>query len=334
MAVTMKDLAKYAGVGVATVSSYFNGGRLRPANREKIERAIRELHFEVNEVARGLRVDHTKTVGVIIPELDNQFCAQIITSMEDELRQYGYATIVCDCRTRPEREREAVDFLRRKRVDGLINMPVDGTGGHLKVFTDTERPVVVIDRELPEIECDQILVDNQSAVRKAIGLLLENGHKDIGLLGGPENVATARERLLGYRGALEEAGLPFRPELTEHTDYTISGSREKMEAFCARVPDMTALLALNYETTAGALMYLNEKGIRIPEQLSFIGFDNRDFAQAARPRLTIVEQPTSEIGLQAARRMLARLSRKEEAFRIIKLQARLLMGGSVRALNE
>lgn len=111
MAATMKDIARRTGLGLATISSYFNGGNVREKNRIKIEEAIEELHYEVNEVARGLKTNATKTVGVVIPELNNVFCAEIISGMEDILRSHGYAAIVCDCRTDKNLEREAVDFL-------------------------------------------------------------------------------------------------------------------------------------------------------------------------------------------------------------------------------
>ena len=119
MAATMKDIARRTGLGLATISSYFNGGNVREKNRKKIEEAIEELHYEVNEVARNLKTNATKTIGVVIPELNNTFCAEIISGMEDILRNHGYATMICDCRTDRKLEQEAVDFLLRKRVDGF-----------------------------------------------------------------------------------------------------------------------------------------------------------------------------------------------------------------------
>ena len=163
MAATMKDIARRTGLGLATISSYFNGGNVREKNRIKIEEAIEELHYEVNEVARGLKTNATKTVGVVIPELNNVFCAEIISGMEDILRSHGYAAIVCDCRTDKKLEKEAVDFLTRKRVDGIINMPVDMTGAHLNEFQKTDKPIVLIDRMIQGISCDCVLVDNVNA---------------------------------------------------------------------------------------------------------------------------------------------------------------------------
>ena len=175
----MKDIARLTGLGLATISSYFNGGNVREKNRVKIEKAIEELHYEVNEVARGLKTNATKTIGVVIPELNNIFCAEIITGMEDILRSHGYATIVCDCRTDKKLEQEAVEFLIRRRVDGIINMPVDETGAHLKRFQKTGKPIVLIDRKIQGIPCDSVLVDNKKAAEDA-DIIVTTGGVSVG----------------------------------------------------------------------------------------------------------------------------------------------------------
>ena len=285
MAATMKDIARRTGLGLATISSYFNGGNVREKNRIKIEEAIEELHYEVNEVARGLKTNATKTIGVVIPELNNTFCAEIITGMEDILRSHGYATIVCDCRTDRELEREAVDFLVRRRVDGIINMPVDEEGNHLKKFQKTGKPIVLIDRKIQGISCDSVLVDNKRAAEDAVQCFIQKGHRNIGIIGGPEGIFTAQERLAGYCKALNEVGIPVRESLIFHGDYTIQGGVRGLEELVQRNPDMTAVLVTNYEMTMGAMIGINELGIRIPEQLSLIGFDNLQFARACSPKL-------------------------------------------------
>ena len=229
MAATMKDIARRTGLGLATISSYFNGGNVREKNRIKIEEAIEELHYEVNEVARGLKTNATKTIGVVIPELNNTFCAEIITGMEDILRSNGYATIVCDCRTDRELEREAVDFLVRRRVDGIINMPVDEEGNHLKKFQKTGKPIVLIDRKIQGISCDSVLVDNKRAAEDAVQCFIQKGHRNIGIIGGPEGIFTAQERLAGYCKALNEVGIPVRESLIFHGDYTIQGGVRGLE---------------------------------------------------------------------------------------------------------
>ena len=329
MAATIKDIANRTGLGLATISSYLNGGNVREKNREKIEKAIRELNFEVNEVARGLKTNRTHTIGVVIPELNNIFCTQIITGMEDILRKHGYATIVCDCRTDKTLEREAVEFLYRKRVDGIINMPVDSTGGHLQQFASAKKPIIIIDRKLPQLVCDSILVDNRDAAKKAVDILIEHGHRQIGMITGPEEI---------YGLALESAGLTPDPGLVVHTDYTIRGGVAGMEHLLDTHPEVTAVFAANYEMTMGTMIALNERGISIPDQISVIGFDNREFARALHPTLTIITQPTEAIAKQAADTMLKRLGQSEtdqrETPEELYLQTKVMVGKSVRRLEN
>lgn len=335
MAATMKDIARRTGLGLATISSYFNGGNVREKNRIKIEEAIEELHYEVNEVARGLKTNATRTIGVVIPELNNTFCAEIITGMEDVLRSHGYATIVCDCRTDKKLEREAVEFLIRRRVDGIINMPVDEEGNHLKRFQKTGKPIVLIDRKLQGINCESVLVDNKKAAEDAVRYFIERGHKNIGIIGGPEEVFTAQERMAGYYKALESAGIPVSESLIWHGDYTIQGGVRGLEELVQNNPEMTAVFVTNYEMTMGAMIGVNELGIRIPEQLSMIGFDNLQFARACNPKLTIVAQPTDGIAKEVAKVMLDRLENTGEASGELfseKLETEIIAGKSVRVL--
>ena len=337
MAATMKDIARQTGLGLATISSYFNGGNVREKNRIKIEAAIEELHYEVNEVARGLKTNATRTIGVVIPELNNTFCAEIITGMEDVLRSHGYATIVCDCRTDRKLEQEAVEFLIRRRVDGIINMPVDEEGKHLRKFQKTGKPIVLIDRRIQGISCDSVLVDNRKAAEDAVQCFIKNGHRNIGIIGGPEGIFTAQERLSGYSKALKEAGIPIRGSLIFHGDYTIQGGVRGLEELVRDNPDMTAVFVTNYEMTMGAMIGVNELGIKIPEQLSMIGFDNLQFARACNPKLTIVSQPTDGIAREVARIMLEHLENgkqeNEECFSE-KLQTEIVEGKSVSFLSN
>ena len=337
MAATMKDIARQTGLGLATISSYFNGGNVREKNRIKIEAAIEELHYEVNEVARGLKTNATRTIGVVIPELNNTFCAEIITGMEDVLRSHGYATIVCDCRTDKKLEQEAVEFLIRRRVDGIINMPVDEEGAHLKKFQKTGKPIVLIDRKIQGINCDSVLVDNEKAAEDAVYQFIARGHRYIGIIGGPEGISTAQERLAGYRRALEKAGIPVRDSLICHGDYTIQGGARSLEELVEKNPDMTAVFVTNYEMTMGAMIGVNELGIQIPKQLSVIGFDNLQFARACNPKLTIVSQPTDGIAREVARIMLEHLENGDQEAKDLfteKLPTEIIEGRSVSVLTD
>lgn len=335
MAATIKDIAKATGLGLATISSYLNGGNVREKNRIKIEQAIEELHFEVNEVARGLKTNRTKMIGIIIPELNNIFCAEIITEVEDVLRSRGYATMICDCRTDEKREEEAVEFLYHRRVDGLILIPSGKKGAYLQKFVKAGKPVVLVDRKMKNVNCDCVLVDNKGAAKSAVERLIQAGHKKIGMIAGPEDVYTAEERFRGYVLALDEAGLPVENELVVRGDYTISGGTSGIKELVKNNPEMTAVFISNYEMTLGAIIELNELGVRIPEELSIIGFDNEEFAKASIPKLSIVTQPTKEIGVRAAELMLARLEAGDEeegAQRTETLETSFVEGKSVASI--
>ncbi|MFV0361984.1 MAG: LacI family DNA-binding transcriptional regulator [Suipraeoptans sp.] len=330
MAATMKDLAKETGLGLATISSYFNGGNVREQNKEKIESAVRKLNFEINEVARGLKMDHTNMIGVVIPELNSIFCAEIITEIEDVLRSYGYATIICDCRTDENREREAVDFLLHKRVDGLIIMPTATSKEVIRKFIQNEKPIVLVDRMLADVSCDSILVDNEKAVNESVKQLIELGHHEIGIISGPKGIYTSEERLAGYAKALTSYGIKLKKRLIADGEFTISGGSNAMDKLIMDNKNMTAVIVTNYEMTVGAMISINERNISIPEELSVIGYDNEEFARATNPRLSIISQPTKEIGESVARTLIRRINNKEANIKTIRLDTKFINGKSIR----
>lgn len=337
MAATMKDIANYTGLGLATISKYFNGGNVLEKNKVAIEQAIEKLDFTVNEFARGLKTSKSKTVGVIIPELSNIFVTNIITIIEDILRKKGYGVIVCDCRTDETLERESVQFLVNKMVDGIINMPVCKDGEHLEPALAKNIPVVLIDRMINNLKArvDAVVVDNVSASEKATCHLIENGHQKIGIVIGPREIFTSQQRLLGYNQAFIKNGLIPDNGLVEYSDYTVQGGYESMKLMLARHSDLTAVFVTNYEMTLGAIIAINELGIKLPQELSVIGFDNMQLSQVVKPKLTIITQPLEEIGEQVAKVMLSRLlSNGDYQPDIITLSTQLQLGESVNIPNK
>ena len=335
MAATMKDIAKQTGLGLATISKYMNGGTVRQKNRVLIEKAIQDLDFTVNEFARSLKTSRSRTIGVLIPELSNGFITSIITVIEDILRQNGYGIIVCDSRSSPKLQEEAVGFLLGKRVDGIIMMPIGADSGCLSPVFLKEIPVVLIDRPLDDTDgrTGSVLVENSSISKQSTQHLLENGHRKIGLIAGPKDVFTSKQRLEGYRKALEEKRIPFEQRHVVYGGYTIEGGYEAMNSLLLQAPDITAVFVTNYEMTIGAMLAVNEKGIQLPQELSFIGFDNQELARIVKPNLTIVEQPIREIGEKAAQQLLEQLQKKAPPQQIV-LNARLQMGESVKNIQE
>ena len=337
MAATMKDLAQATGLGLATISKYFNGGTVREKNRVLIEDAARQLHFTPNEVARSLKTRRSHVIGVVIPELSNAFITSIISSMEDLLRRHNYAVIVCDCRSDPRREKEAVHFLLNRQVDGLINMPTDFTGGHLKAAMAAKVPVVLVDRLIPSLDSQvsAVVIDNVRASEKAIQELLEAGHRRIGLVLGSPGLYTTDCRLQGYLNSLEKQGITPRPQDIRYGNYTMNGGYEAVQELMRMEDRPTALFITNFEMTLGGMLALQHMGIDVPGDLSVIGFDKLEMFGNIFPNLTLIHQPQLSIGQECAKLVLDLLSDPEHvSHRIVSLSTQLTRGTSVRPLAD
>ena len=336
MAATMKDLSRETGLGLATISKYFNGGTVREKNRLLIEAAVRKLHYVPNEVARSLKTQQTRVIGVIIPELSNAFITSIISSMEDIMRKHDYAVIVCDCRSDPKREKEAVDFLMHRRVDGLINMATDATGAHLKAALDAGIPILLVDRLIDSLRSrvSAVIIDNVYASGQAVRKLLDLGHRKIGLVLGSPHLFTTDARLTGYLNTLKEAGIQPDDRFIRYGDYTMDGGYQAVQELIRLTDAPTALFITNFEMTLGGMLALQQNGIEVPKDLSVIGFDKLELFGSIFPDLTLIRQPQLGIGRECANLMLDMLAGKEAfAPRIVTLTTELTEGSSVRPLN-
>ena len=336
MAATLKDLARETGLGLATLSKYFNGGTVREKNRLLIEAAVKKLRYVPNEVARSLKTQQTRVIGVIIPELSNAFITSIISSMEDILRKHDYAVIVCDCRSNAKREKEAVEFLMHRRVDGLINMATDTTGAHLKMPLAAGIPVLLIDRLIESLrgKASAVIIDNVHAAGQAVRKLTDFGHRRIGLVLGSPELYTTNQRRTGYLNAREEAGITPSEEYIRYGDYTMDGGYQAAQELIRLDNRPTALFVTNFEMTLGAMLALQHNNIRVPEDLSVIGFDKLELFGEIFPNLTLIRQPQMSIGREAAGLMLDMLSEKDSfAPRIVTLTTELTEGSSVSRLE-
>ena len=335
MAATMKDIAKQTGLGLATISKYLNGGQVLPENKKLIDDAVKDLHFIRNEFARGLKTSQSRTIGVVIPELNNAFITSIISTMEDILRRQNYAVIVCDCRSNAVHEKEAVSFLVNKRVDGLINMPTDPSGAHLAPALAMGIPVVLVDRMLKSLmgKVSAVIVDNADAAEKATRHLLDCGHTSVAIILGNEFIYTTQKRREGYLAALNECGINPREDLVIYSDYTMEGGYNAMKRLLSLAPHPSAVFVTNYEMTLGAIIAINEAQHSIPSDISFIGFDKLDLFGAIYPNLTLVKQPQSAISECVAKQLLTMLSNDKAPTQMIVLSAQLHEGSSVKNIT-
>ena len=330
VSVTTKDVARVAGVSVATVSRYLNGHNVLDENREKIEQAIKQLGFRVNPIAQTLRTNRSMTVAVLVPTLANIFSMSIIESIERCLDQYGYSIMVCGSRGELAREEEKLRFVRDKRVDGVIVIPVGSSGSHIAEIVGDDIPVVLIDRVVDDVRFDAVVVDNTNAAYHAVEQLIIKGHRRIAMIAGPQHIYTARERLKGYRRVMSDYGLAIDEDLVLVGDYTSDTAYGLVKELIQRDPRPTAVFLSNYEMNIGAIGCLNELGIRIPEELSVIGFDHLDLSSVVKPPLAVVAQPRDEIGRKAAELLYARMSGDTTSFpSLIRLKTRFIQGSSI-----
>lgn len=330
MAATIKDVAKYAGVSISTVSKYINGGRVREKNRQRIEEAIKALDFKVNELARGLKTNRTMTVGVLIPSLENIFFTSIISYMENILLKNRYSTIVCDYRNDVKLEKIKFEFLMDKMVDGIIMVPHEEDIQYINKAFEKNIPVVLIDRMAKGIECDVVLTDNLNASYNAVEQLIMRGHRRIGIICGPKNVYTTQERLKGYIRVHEDYSLQIDDRLIKFGNYDVESGYNLLLRLLEEVPPPSAVFVTNYEMTVGAVMAVNEKNICIPHDLSLIGFDNIQLAKVVKPSLSIVTQPIQQIGETAATILLKRMKGDYDKFpSVYRLKTQLLLGESI-----
>lgn len=334
IAVTIKDVAKYTGLSIATVSKYINGGNVLEKNRKLIEEAIQVLDFKVNEMARGLKTNRTMTVGVLIPSLENIFFTSIISNVENILLQHQYSTIVCDYRNDHNLEKDKLKFLVNKMVDGIIMVPLGGDVEHIRQVVEKNIPVVLIDRVVKNIDCDVVLVDNLNAAYDAVEQLIIRRHKRIGIICGPKDIYTTQERLKGYIRAHEDYAMEIDYSLVKYGDYEIeSGYNLLLELVDMNLPP-TAVFVTNYEMTLGVIMAINERNIHIPEELSLIGFDNIQMARVIKPSLSIVVQPMKQIGETAAEILLKRMKGDNSDFpSLYRLKTKILLKDSIKPIQ-
>jgi DNA-binding LacI/PurR family transcriptional regulator len=293
-----------------------------------VEVAAAALNYRPNRAARGLRLRHSLTVGVLIPDIQNVFFTGIVRGLEHVLREQGYTYLLANSDGRTDRERLYLDTLRDEGVAGFLVVPSENDPRRYRELQAAGVPLVLLDRAAPGLRADQVAVANQEGAHAAVRHLIELGHRRIGYIGGPVAVNVARERRAGYREALEEAGIRGDPGLERAADFQQSGGRLAATELMSRAAPPTALFVANNLMTIGALEVLHERQLRIPEDIAIIGFDDMPWATCFRPPLSVVAQPTFELGAAAARLLLDRLREPSRPYRRVVLETRLLNRGS------
>ncbi|RIH86740.1 Catabolite control protein A [Meiothermus luteus] len=303
--VTLSDVAREAGVSPSTVSRVINGtARVDARKREAVLRAIERLGYRPNLMAKGLAQGRSLTIGVVTQEISSPYYGEMLKGVEQALEGTSYHPIFASGHWRADQEEAALKVLVGRQVDGLIVM--DGSVPQERLLELAQSmPVVVVGRSIPGLRC--LGIDNAQGAYEGTRHLIELGHRRIAHIAGPQSHPDAIERLRGYRKALEGAGLPFDPALVVEGDYLEPSGLLAVEALLARGALFTAIFAANDQMAYGANVALYRRGIRVPHDVSLVGFDDLPSSSYFTPPLTTVRQPGLEMGWEAARLVLALL---------------------------
>ncbi|HKL88368.1 MAG TPA: LacI family DNA-binding transcriptional regulator, partial [Salinibacter sp.] len=291
---TLKDVAREADVSVSTVSRVFNNPeKVRPDTREAVQKAAEALGYQPSRVARRLRLKEGKAnlIGLVIPDIQNPFFADVTRGVEDVARDNDYALILSNSDEDPEQQRRAVDTLKTESVDGVIVPPVSTEDPEVTRLLEENIAVVCVDRRLESARVDTILSDNRKGAYEAVTHLIELGHERIGFIGGVPRISTSTERREGYEQALRDHDLPVDPELIKEGD----SRRERGTYLTNDLLDLdnppTALFTGNNLTTLGALSAINVRGLDVPGDVALVGYDDIPWPMALNPPPTVVDQP-------------------------------------------
>ncbi len=309
---TMKDVAALADVSITTVSHVINETRfVSDELRTRVLEAMEELRYRPNMLARSLRLGETRTIGLIVPDNANPFFAQVARVVEDAGFDAGYSVILCNCDGKVEKERAYVGVLSAKQVDGIIFMATGGEVEIVDLLREIGIPLVMADRRLDNADVDIVLVDNFRGGYEATKYLVSLGHRRIGCITGPSDATPSAERVQGYRRGLEEAGIPVDESLIVRGDFQYRGGEEGIERLLALEEAPTAVFACNDLMAMGVMTALRKSGLRVPGDVSVIGFDDIPEACVTVPPLATVAQPIDQIGRVATEMLLERIASKE-----------------------
>jgi LacI family transcriptional regulator len=312
MAATLHEVGIRAGVSAMTVSRVVNGrGGVDMETRRRVEEAIQALDYVPNRIARGLISQKTQTIGLIVPDVVNPFFAPVVRGAESAARKAGYRVLLCNSEGDLRLEREYIEDLVAHRVEGLMLAPAsDRSRSSILSLLRGGFPLVLIDRALPDADCDLIVSDNANGARRLIEHLIGIGHREIAHVTDAEDTSTGRERLRGYRDALDAAGIPFQSELVVRTTVDRIGGYRAAQEILTRDPLPTAIFVVNNMTAVGTMEALRERGLSVPRDMGLVCFDDVEHLAVLSPFLTVIDQPAETFGSLGAQLLLERMTGK------------------------
>lgn len=339
MASTLNDVSRRAGVSVSTVSRVINNKgeayRISKKTQEVVLNAAKQLHYRPNHLARGLRLKKTHTMGLVVPNIANPFFAHVTSMIQTSAYHLGYSLIVCNTDENLVKEVEQIELLRSKGVDGFIIMPVGIQFRHILQLLKDRIPLVLLDRCTEEIKASSVVVDNHLGAFQAVEHLIQHGHKRIAIIQGIPKTFTSNMRLEGYKSALTKHKIPVQEHLIVGKDFRKETGYIETKLLLNLEKPPTAIFTTSDLITLGCLQAVFEEGLRIPEDVSIVSFDDIDFAPYLSTPLTTVHQPKKLMGEIAVKLIVEELQGKltQDKKRIV-LKPRLIVRKSVRNITD
>jgi LacI family transcriptional regulator len=320
--VTIHDVAKRAGVSTATVSHVINQSRfVSNATVRRVRRAMEELHYQPNAVARSLRRKYTSTLGLVLPDSSNPFFAEVARGVEDHAFEQGYNVIFGSSDGDLEKENAYLRVFIEKQVDGMIFVAAGESTRNIHQLQAEHIPLVVVDREFKNVIADYVVTDNRRSGFLATEHLIQLGHRLIGCITGPSTVTPSAGRVAGYRDALKAYSISFNPRLVQRGDFQPPSGFVATQTFLSHKSQRpTAIFACNDMMALGALSAIYKAGLRVPYDIAVVGCDDITLASYALPPLTTIQQPKYEMGKLAAQILIERVNHQRNG----KVQRHLL----------
>jgi LacI family transcriptional regulator len=327
--VSVRDVAAAAGVSIGTVSRVLNGTGYASAEvRLRVQQAVARLGYEPDYTARHLRTGHSRTIGYLLPNIGNPFLAILLSEVERLAQAAGYSLLVGSSE-RPERDRELVSFYENRRLEGIIASPSHEYDDPKSCpFGNSRLPTVIVDRDLRQA-FDSVLIDHFLGIRQVMEYLLSLGHRRIALFASGSRIRPGREKLRGYRAALERAGLAFDQRLVHMSDSWLESSREPMQQMLALEAPPTAFIAVGTQLLSGAVHAVREAGLDIPRDMSVVGIGTLEALELMYPPVTALRYNYRQIAEAAVRLMLQRIEGTASAApQLVMVNSDLILGSS------
>ncbi|MBS3848044.1 LacI family DNA-binding transcriptional regulator [Devosia sp. J2-20] len=306
---TLSDVASAAGVSPTTVSRHLNNSIVLPqATRDRIDAAIARLDYRPNLLAKRLSTGRAEAIGLVTPEIDNPFFAQLAATVEAEAEKHGYAVYMSSTHGDRAREIEAVRRMRDRHVDGMVLITSQPDDGSLAKLLGNQDKVVLLDEDVRGICLPSVFVENERGAYLATRHLIDAGHRHIAYIGGPPGLMSVGERLAGFTRAMAQDGLTFAASDVFLRDYSRSFGSEAAQQIIARKLRPSAIFASSDNLAIGVLQAFRRAGLSVPHDMSLVGFDDMPFAELVNPPLTTIRQPVPEMGRLAFELLLALLN--------------------------